>query len=170
MDIPDTTAHQVARHRRSRPLAAALAAVAVTGELVAGCGSNGSANGAATHRRATHSTPHASGLHARTTSIGTVLVDASGHTVYALDGDTTAHRACTGGCLAIWPPVTAGGSQVIVNGHRTYTYVLDRSAGQTNGQDLRDTWGHWRALDASGDPLTAGTTASKGAYNGGGYG
>jgi predicted lipoprotein with Yx(FWY)xxD motif len=94
-------------------------------------------------------------LKSRSTSIGTVLVDSSGHTVYELVGDSAGHQTCSGGCLAIWPAVERNGSQVVVNGHPTFTYVGDKSVGQTKGQNLKDRWGLWLALDAAGNPIAA---------------
>ncbi|HSY15930.1 MAG TPA: hypothetical protein VK816_08085 [Jatrophihabitantaceae bacterium] len=145
-------------------LSAAAATVLVA--LVAGCGSSSAPAQPATGgtSSAPQSTPTASGsagaLKTRATSIGTVLVDGSGHTVYELVGDSAANQICTGGCLAIWPPVTANGSQVIVNGHPAFTFASDSSPGQTNGQNVTDQWGRWLALDANGNPINASAPAS----------
>ena len=135
--------------------------------LVAGCASSSSsaknpaAGGASS---ITHSKPAVSGsasaLKTMSTSIGTVLVDASGRTVYELVGDTPAKPTCTGGCLVIWPAVKTNGRQTIVNGHPAFTFAGDKSAGQTKGQDVTDQWGRWLALDASGNPISASATAS----------
>lgn len=123
--------------------------------LIAGCGS--SSSGAKTGSGGGGAGGGSSNLTSKSTSIGTVLVDGSGHTVYELVGDTAAHQTCMGGCLAIWPAVEKNGTQVIVNGHPAFTYVGDKSAGQTNGQNLKDQWGLWLALDASGNPIAAGS-------------
>jgi predicted lipoprotein with Yx(FWY)xxD motif len=100
------------------------------------------------------------------TSIGTVLVDASGHTVYELVGDTAAHQTCTGACAATWPLVMANGTQVVVNGHPAFTFASDSAAGQTKGQNVTDQWGQWLALDAHGNPISA--PAAKTSAPGGG--
>jgi predicted lipoprotein with Yx(FWY)xxD motif len=121
--------------------------------LIAGCASSSSATKAAAGGAS-------SGLDSKKTSIGTVLVDSSGHTVYELVGDSASHQTCTGGCLAIWPAVMKNGSQVVVNGHPAFTYVKDMSAGETKGQNLKDQWGLWLALDASGNPISGGPTPS----------
>lgn len=134
--------------------------------LVAGCASSSpSAKPAAGAGSATaRSTPAVSGsasaLKTMSTSIGTVLVDASGRTVYELVGDTAAHQTCTGGCLAIWPPVETNGSQIIVNGHPAFTFAGDKSARQTTGQNVTNQWGRWLALDASGNPISSPAAAS----------
>jgi predicted lipoprotein with Yx(FWY)xxD motif len=122
--------------------------------LVAGCGSSSpssvqpAAGGSA------------SPLKTKSTAIGAVLVDASGHTVYELVGASAANNMCSGGCLSIWPEVTANGSQVVVNGHPAFTFARDSSAGQTKGQGVTDQWGRWLALDASGNPINAPAAAS----------
>ena len=74
--------------------------------LVAGCGSSSSSvkPAAASTREQSAASGSASSLKTMSTSIGTVLVDPSGRTVYELVGDTAANQTCTGGCLAIWPP------------------------------------------------------------------
>jgi predicted lipoprotein with Yx(FWY)xxD motif len=97
----------------------------------------------------------ASTLKTMSTSIGTVLASPSDRAVYELVGDSAAHPRCTGGCLAIWPPVMKHGRPVIVNGHPAYTYVRDTAAGQASGQNVTDQWGLWLALDASGNPIKA---------------
>jgi predicted lipoprotein with Yx(FWY)xxD motif len=128
--------------------------------LLSACGSGSSSATSAAGPRsgATQSkapvTESASALKTMSTSIGTVLVGPSSRTVYELVGDSAANPTCTGGCLAIWPPVMKNGSQVIVNGHPAFTYVNDTSAGQANGQNVTDQWGRWLALDASGNPIS----------------
>jgi predicted lipoprotein with Yx(FWY)xxD motif len=140
-------------------LGAAGAAAVVA--LVAGCAS--SSHSASQAGGAAGSAKNAAGganvLKSKSTSIGKVLVDASGRTVYELVGDSATTPKCSGSCLAIWPPVKSNGTQMIVNGHPVYTYVGDKSAGQTKGQNLTDQWGKWLALDASGNPISSAATS-----------
>jgi predicted lipoprotein with Yx(FWY)xxD motif len=145
-------------------LGAAGAAAVVA--LVAGCASSSSsvkpaAGGASsTPQSKSAVSGSASALKTMSTSIGAVLVDGSGRTVYELVGDSAANQTCTGGCVAIWPPVKANGSQMIVNGHPAFTFSGDSSAGQTKGQNVTDQWGRWLALDGSGNPISAPAAAS----------
>jgi predicted lipoprotein with Yx(FWY)xxD motif len=140
--------------------------------LVAGCAASSSSGtpAAGAGSGASQSQPAVSGsagaMKTKSTSIGTVLVDASGRTLYELVGDSAAKQTCTGGCVAIWPPVQANGSQVIVNGHPAFTFAGDSAAGQTKGQNVKDQWGLWLALDASGNPISA--AAAKTTAPGGG--
>jgi predicted lipoprotein with Yx(FWY)xxD motif len=101
-------------------------------------------------------------------SVGTILVDANGKTLYAFANDQGTTSACTGGCATIWPPLmatgtptggsgvdaaklsSAGTGQVVYNGHLLYTYANDSAAGQTNGQGVG---GVWHVVAPSGDPI-----------------
>src|ERR1700712_3857773 len=80
--------------------------------LLAGCGSSSSTTPAAASTPSSPSASSASAasssaspLKTRSTSIGTVLVDPSGKTVYELVGATAANNKCSGSCLVIWPEV-----------------------------------------------------------------
>lgn len=139
-------------------------AIAGSAVLLAGCSSSGSST-------ASTASAGAGALTARSTAIGSVLVDSAGHTVYELAGNTAAHQTCTGSCQAIWPPVIAHGSQVVVNGHPAFTFLRDTSPGQTAGQGVQDQWGHWWALAANGTPLTTSSSAptSSASSSSGGY-
>lgn len=141
---------------------AKLGASALLFGLLAACGTSSSAGrtGAADGKTG--------GLRTASTSIGTVLVDARGRTVYELAGNTAAHQKCTGECQAIWPPVRNAGSITVINGHPLFTYAGDTAPGQTNGQGLTDSWGHWWALDPAGNPLTLTATGSPTSSAGGG--
>jgi predicted lipoprotein with Yx(FWY)xxD motif len=94
-------------------------------------------------------------------SVGTVLVDAKGFTLYDLASEANGTIMCTGSCATNWPPlllpagvmsatagsgVTAsklgtiarpdGGTQVTYNGLPLYLFVNDQSPGQANGQGV----------------------------------
>jgi predicted lipoprotein with Yx(FWY)xxD motif len=137
----------------------ALAALAAVGFLSAG----GIAF-SATHSNATVSL--------RSTKIGKVLVMRSGHTLYLFKKDTNGKSACSGACASFWPPLLAGGKptagpgvkaallgttrrangtrQVTYNRHPLYSFKLDKSAGQTNGEAYLAFGAKWYAVSASG--------------------
>ncbi len=154
-------------------LGAGAAAATALVALVAGCSSSSSSSvkpAAAGSSAGTPSSPAAAGsasLKSRSTSIGTVLVDPSGRTVYELVGDSASNPNCTGACLSIWPAVKVNGTQVVVNGHPAFTFAEDSAAGDTKGQNVKDQWGLWLALDASGNPISA-PAATKAPSGGGG--
>jgi predicted lipoprotein with Yx(FWY)xxD motif len=126
------------------------------------------------------------------TSLGKVLVDARGRTLYLFEKDKRGRSACYGACATYWPPLvssakpraargvrasllgltkrTDGQRQVTYAGHPLYTFSLDRRAGQTSGQGLTDFGGSWNAVAASGRAVSS--TASSGGSGGtdGGYG
>lgn len=130
-----------------------------------------------------------------TTSYGTILETPSGQVLYALTADTATHDACTGSCLAIWPPLTAsatpvagsgvsgsklstlklsdGKRQVVYAGRPLYRFSGDSAAGQTKGQGLpfpagsAHPKGHWWVVNAAGGYVTKAVSHSGGSGSGG---
>lgn len=151
---------------------------AVLAVVVAGCGSSSSSGGGGAATVAPGKDVAASSLQTHSSKVGTVLVNSKGLTIYELAGDTTSHQTCDSSCQAFWPPVTSGGSQIVINGHPAFTFSMDSSAGDVHGQGSKDTWGTWWALDASGNPITGGaktpvtpsSPAASTSSGGGGYG
>jgi predicted lipoprotein with Yx(FWY)xxD motif len=110
------------------------------------------------------------GLHK--TRLGTVLVDAKGHTLYLFAKDRNDKSACSGSCATYWPPLVTtakpkagtgikaallgttrrsnGHLQVTYNRHPLYTFALDKQAGQVNGEGQTAFGGRWWALSAKG--------------------
>lgn len=106
------------------------------------------------------------------TSLGSILVDGKGMTLYMFTKDTQGSNAsaCTGQCLVAWPPLygkpTAGkgaddsrlGSfalpdgtlQASYNGWPLYYWKDDAKAGDTLGQKVG---GVWFVLDKDGTPI-----------------
>ena len=96
-----------------------LVATAAVGAIaLAACGSGGlyssspttttpasSASASATPMASTQTAPVTAG----STSLGPVLVDASGMTLYGRTTDTNGTPTCTGACATAWPPVTVAG-------------------------------------------------------------
>jgi predicted lipoprotein with Yx(FWY)xxD motif len=97
-------------------------------------------------------------------SLGTILVDSQGFTLYRLNKDSMNKSVCTPACAKIWPPLlvtgsgspvggsgvtglgtikVAAGEQVTYKGMPLYTFTGDSSAGQTHGQNVTDNWGTW---------------------------
>jgi len=117
-------------------------------------------------------------------TLGTIVVDSQGFTLYQLQTDTSTTSTCTGDCAATWPPATTDGAptagsgvdgsllgtttrddgttQVTYAGHPLYRYSGDPAAGDTNGQGVG---GVWYATAADGTAAKDG--GSKGGYGGG---
>lgn len=138
----------------SRPIVVVLGAL-----LLSGCGGSGGYGGGGTAEEAAGDVV----LRTATTTLGTVVVDADGRTVYSFDKDTpgSGESACTGDCLATWPPVRAesedpqvdgvtgevgtiarddGTVQVTLDGRPLYLYVEDEGEGDVTGQGVGEVW------------------------------
>jgi predicted lipoprotein with Yx(FWY)xxD motif len=127
---------------------------------------------------------------AQSTSLGTILVDGRGRTVYVFANDKANVSNCAGACTADWPPVAApsplpaslpgvtgplgtaarsdGSHQLTVAGHPLYTFSGDSAAGQTNGQGITLNGGRWTVVSPSGAPDTNPAGAATSAPGGGG--
>jgi len=173
--------------------------------LAAACGSTTnsssvSSNGTATPGAGGSATTSASGgaVGVATTSLGPVLVDSKGFTVYMLTADTKGHSTCSATCLQYWPLVpapagsgvppvqgvsaalattkaTSGASMVTAGGWPLYTFVKDKAPGQVAGEGVKTFGGTWYAVSPSGTPVmtpakSAPATTSSGGSAGGGYG
>jgi predicted lipoprotein with Yx(FWY)xxD motif len=109
------------------------------------------------------------------TTLGSVLVNPGGLTLYMFTPDSGAVSGCYGGCATTWPPLllnggtlragaglqtsllgtmqrTDGTTQVTYAGHPLYVYSKDTGAGQTNGQGIA---AKWYVLSAAGAPVGA---------------
>ena len=166
---------------RHRLCATGLAAAVALG--LAACGStNNQADQAPPAAASTTSSAAAGGsssaasttLALATTSLGEVVVDGQGRTLYMYTKDTpgSGKSACTGGCLTAWPPLFATGApaatgvtgalgtidtpdgkkQVTLGGWPLYYYAKDAKAGDTTGQNVGQVW---FVLDKTGTPVKA---------------
>jgi predicted lipoprotein with Yx(FWY)xxD motif len=177
-----------------------LLGAAATLMLAAACGTSTTTTTTSASSSAPGSaTPAAPGgvLGVATTSLGPVLVDGKGLTVYMLTSDSPGHSACSAACLAYWPPVTgpapasvkgitaplsvtkatSGTSMVTAAGWPLYTFVKDSAPGDVTGEGVKSFGGTWYAVSPSGKAVTAApaktaptTTSSSGSSGGGGYG
>nr|WP_246241953.1 hypothetical protein [Flexivirga aerilata] len=149
------------------------------------CGSSGGAYSGSPSASATAGTGNAT-VQTASTGLGTVVVDGSGRTVYVFDKDTqgATKSACTGPCLATWPPVPAGSApkadgvsgtlgsitgnagtkQLTLNGWPLYYFSADAGPGAVAGQGVQ---GIWWAVSPAGSKVTTtapATTGQGGAY------
>src|SRR5438094_18742 len=91
------------------------------------------------------------------TKLGTILVDASGKTLYFFDRDEGTTIACTDACATKWPPLLTTGTptgatglgtvkrpegttQVTYQSHPLYRYSGDAKAGDTTGDGFAGVW------------------------------
>jgi predicted lipoprotein with Yx(FWY)xxD motif len=175
------------------PLLAGAAAAAI-----AACGSsspsasNGTGSSTTTPAGTSNGAPAStgSGISTRSTSIGTVLVNAKGHTLYWFAIDTPTTSNCNGSCATYWPPVLGkvtaasgtnlpkgfgtikrsnGQVQATYAGHPLYTYAGDSSPGMTSGNGKNLSGGLWWAMTPSGAKPAATSGSSSSSSSGGGY-
>ena len=169
--------------------------------LIAACGSSSSSSttssAASTQPTAQRSSPSSAALvKSASNSLGTILVNSQGMTLYHLSGEQSGKFICTSStCLGVWHPLIApsggaptgevgslgtvkrpeGTAQVTYKGTPLYTFAQDKQAGETNGQGIKDV-GTWSAAttSASSAPPSASSSSepekSSGAGSSGGYG
>jgi predicted lipoprotein with Yx(FWY)xxD motif len=106
------------------------------------------------------------------TSLGRILVNSKGHTLYLFGKDRNGMSACAGMCATFWPPLitsgtprAAGGAkasklgttrradgrlQVTYNRHPLYMFVKDKKRAQTNGEGVNAFGAVWDAISPAG--------------------
>jgi predicted lipoprotein with Yx(FWY)xxD motif len=126
-----------------------------------------------------------------TTSLGRILVDSRGHTLYLFEADKNGRSACTGKCATFWPPLIAavkpragagvkasllgetkradGRMQVTYNHHPLYFFAKDTKKGQTTGENVDAFGAEWYAVSPAGSKVEP-KTSSTPPPSSGGYG
>jgi predicted lipoprotein with Yx(FWY)xxD motif len=147
--------------RRSR-LVALIWSLALASVLVTVGAGAASGAGAATVK--THSS-----------SLGKILVDAKGRTLYLFEKDKGGKSTCYGQCAKYWPPLLSNGKptagagaqasllgtarrsngtmQVTYAHHPLYRYVGDTHPGQTTGQGSKAFGAGWYVLRPTGKKI-----------------
>jgi predicted lipoprotein with Yx(FWY)xxD motif len=150
--------------------------------IVAACGTTRQAANRHTPRRAT-----TIGV-ADNSSLGRILVDSHGRTLYLFKADRTMRSTCVGACAIAWPPLRVGGNptadggantslvgttprpdgvrEATYNGHPLYLYQGDTQPGQVNGQGVTAFGAQWLAVAPTGGAISSQTsgTALSGGY------
>jgi predicted lipoprotein with Yx(FWY)xxD motif len=115
-------------------------------------------------------------------SLGRILVDGRGLTLYLFEKDSRGRSACSGTCATYWPPLltrgkptvkngakgtllgtirrVGGTTQVTYAGHPLYRYFADTKPGQTKGQDSHIFGGAWYVLSPAGKKMEAGESGT----------
>src|SRR5436305_7190447 len=128
--------------------------------IASGCGvAAGATPYGAAAASATETAAGAANVKTADSSIGRILVDGKGRTLYLFEKDRNHRSTCYGPCAAYWPPLLihgkpqarAGAKQSIVSwvrrsdgsqqvtyaGHPVYRFAGDTKPGQTTGEGLR---------------------------------
>jgi len=169
-----------------RPLVA-LVALTAAGMLAAGCGSSSSGSGgsgsggglyggSSAPTTAPSAVAAVATVSAASTSLGTILVDGSGRTLYLFEKDQSDQSACAGACAAAWPVDQSSGTpkagsgvkasmlgtikrgdnttQVTYNQHPLYYFQGDSGTGQQNGQGVDAFGAKWFVVNPAGGAVT----------------
>jgi predicted lipoprotein with Yx(FWY)xxD motif len=175
-------------HRKPITFLAGAAVIPLAALAVAGCGGGGTATAA--QPKTSSGAPATVGL--SHSSLGQILVNSRGHTLYLFKADIGTKSACTGACAAAWPPLLATGKttagtgltasklgtiarsghsrQVTYNGHPLYLFIKDQKPGDVTGQGVTAFGAAWFALSPAGSQVSATATPPASSSNGGSYG
>jgi len=174
-----------------------LAAIGATGAIMlAACNSGyGSANPPAQNNpaapAASAGTASAKLVATPNNTLGTIVTDGNGRTLYRFDKDTAnpAKSNCDSACTAQWPPAIAtagqvslsgvaanevgtitrsdGSKQITIGNWPVYEYAGDAQPGDVNGQGVG---GVWHAVTPLGKKAAAAPATTDGSSNGYGSG
>ena len=119
----------------------------------------------------------------RSTSLGKIVVDSKGRTLYLFEKDKNGKSACSGQCAANWPPAlvtgkpkvgsglsaskvgtttrSGGKHQVTYGGHPLYTFIVDKGKpGSVKGEGLKAFGAEWYVVGANGKKVEHGSSKS----------
>jgi predicted lipoprotein with Yx(FWY)xxD motif len=183
------------------PMKLSLPAVAAA-LLLAACGSSSSKTTSSAPAAGTPAAQTSSGSAGATVkavanpTLGTILTDSRGMTLYHLSGEQNGKFICTSAaCLGVWHPLVAtagsapsggvgslgtvkrsnGMTQVTYKGAPLYTFAPDKQPGEAKGQGIKDvgTWSAAKTSSTAAAPSAASppqtTSAPKSSGGGGGY-
>ena len=173
---------------------AGIAGLVGVAALLAACSSGGAYPATSGTPSTSKAATSSAELSTAQSSLGTIVVDNKGRTVYLFTVDTNnpSKSNCETGCDSVWPPVPApasgtpslsgvdsskvgvvtrsdGSKQLTLNGWPLYEYEGDSAAGDVKGENVQGTW---FAVSPQGTKVTstASTQSSGTGGTGGGYG
>lgn len=164
--------------RASKLVAALFATVAIVAACSSGGGGASSAPSAAAPSASASEAPASASASAAAgaeikladSSLGQIIVDAEGKTLYMFTPDEAGTPTCYDDCATAWPPLTGeatagtgldaskltvvdrtdGSKQVKYGNWPLYYFANDAAAGDVNGQGLND---KWYVVGADGEPI-----------------
>ena len=114
-------------------------------------------------------------LSVRSSSLGQILVDGRGKTLYLFEADKATQSTCSGACAQAWPPFTTTGTpkvsagaspslvgtttrsdgttQVTYAGHPLYFFINDTKPGDVTGEGSTAFGAGWDVLAPNGDKI-----------------
>jgi predicted lipoprotein with Yx(FWY)xxD motif len=157
------------RTKRRLQLALAFGAGAVP-LVLAACGGTSSSAAAGSNTPTT--------VDSRQTTLGSIITDGNGMSVYLFEKDSGHSSTCYGACAATWTPVTTAGApkagpgttasllgttkrtggatQVTYAGHPLYFFTGDQKPGDVTGQGSQTFGAGWDALRPTGQKVESG--------------
>ncbi len=170
------------KDKRSITFLAGGALLLLAALAVAGCGGGGKSNASSGPPKTASGATATVGV--SNESLGNILVNSQGRTLYMFTRDSGTTSQCSGACAVNWPPLRATGKptigsganaslistsarsdrakQVTYNGHPLYLFKGDKSPGDANGQGLNAFGGSWYALSPAGDQVSSQPSSSGG--------
>jgi predicted lipoprotein with Yx(FWY)xxD motif len=171
---------------RSKPITflATAAVIPLSALAVASCGGSNNNNATASSPPPKTTSGQAATVGVENSSLGKILDDSKGDTLYLFKKDSGTKSACTGACATAWPPLRASGKptvgsgasasmlgtsprsdgkpQVTYSGHPVYTFSGDKKPGATSGQGVNAFGGLWYALSPAGNQVTKAASSGSG--------
>jgi predicted lipoprotein with Yx(FWY)xxD motif len=160
---------------RSIPFLAGTTLPILAALAVASCGSSGGSNTSGSSAPPKTANGESATVGVANKTLGKILVDSQGRTLYLFRSDSGTKSACTGACAIDWPPLRATGKptvgggatasivatsarsdgkpQVTYNGHPLYVFSGDQKPGDTNGEGVNAFGGLWYALSSAGNQI-----------------
>jgi len=160
--------------KRKITLFIVLAAPFAIALIAAGCGPaySSGAYGSAAKTSAPNRIAGAVKIGVGKSTLGRIVVDGNGRTLYLFEKDKNRRSACSASCATFWPPLLThskpvarpgvkqsllgttrranGSQQVTYGGHPLYRFSLDKKPGQTKGEGLQDFGAGWDAVSPAG--------------------
>jgi predicted lipoprotein with Yx(FWY)xxD motif len=119
----------------------------------------------------------------RSTSLGKIIVDGSGRTLYLFEKDKGTKSNCSGACAKAWPPLLTKGkpkagtgarasklgttkrsdgtTQVTYGGHPVYRFIVDKNKpGSVKGQGSNAFGAEWYVVAPSGKKIEKSSSSS----------
>jgi predicted lipoprotein with Yx(FWY)xxD motif len=152
--------------------------------MIAACGSSGSSSSVGSGNGAgSTAASSGAGVAVANTSLGPVLVNAQGMTLYLLTADSPGKSSCSAQCLVYWPAVSAaatggpgvtakvgratttGGAPILTAGQwPLYTFAQDQAPGDVTGEGVQSFGGTWYAVSPAGQPVKPVASSSTRSY------
>jgi predicted lipoprotein with Yx(FWY)xxD motif len=143
--------------------------------VAAGCGGKTSSSSSSAPASSSATANGGATVAVKGSTLGAILVDGKGRTLYLFEKDQGTTSSCYGACAGGWPPYTTNGApragagvsasllgtttrtdgktEVTYHGHPLYYFAGDRKPGDSNGEGLKAFGAEWYVLSAAGNKV-----------------